>query len=357
MGGTINSGIPAVMIGNQDCLVLKASIAQGLQIRLKEPPVTGPDQVDGTLDNGIVAHEYGHGISTRLVGGSQRAGCLGNDQQMGEGWSDFVTLMLSVEAGDTGSTPRGIGTFVQRDDTDGLGIRRFPYSTDVSINPLTFGDIVLTGSSPHALGTIWCSMIWDLYWALAERDGFDADVYAGTGGNNTAIQLVMDGMKMQECSPTFNEARDAILAADMANNGGLNQQIIWEVFARRGLGMSAVSGNKQDRTQAVEAFDVPGQYDPGLKLEKSMTDLINPGDEITVTLKVTNDNPVVETNVVLEDVIPSGATFINNSSSQTVQASGDQLVFNMGSLASGASATVTYKLDSGGADFFGFYMV
>ena len=353
MGGNVDSGIPSVMIGSQDCAVLKASISEGLRIRLKEPTATGPDQVDGTLDNGIVAHEYAHGISTRLVGGAQRR-CLSSDQQMGEGWSDFFTLILSVEAGDTGATPRGIGTFVQRDDTDGLGIRRFPYSTDMSINPLTLGDIVLTGSSPHALGSVWCSMIWDLYWALAERDGFDADVYDGSGGNNRAIQLVMDGMKMMDCSPSFIDARDAILAADMANSGGFNQQLIWEVFARRGLGASAVTGNGQDRTSAVEAFDVPGQYDPGLKLEKSMTQLINPGDDITVTLKVTNDNAVVETNLVLTDLIPSGSSYVNNSASQAVQIVGDELRFNLGSIIAGGSMTINYKLSSGGADFSEF---
>lgn len=354
MGGTVNSGIPAVMIGNQDCEVLKVSLSQGLEIKLDLPPETGPDDVDGTLDNGIVAHEYGHGISTRLVGGPQRAGCLSNDTQMGEGWSDFFTLILSVEPGDVGATARGIGTFVQRDATDGLGIRRFPYSTDMSVNPLTLGDVPLTGSSPHALGTVWNTMIWDLYWALAERDGFDPDVYAGTGGNNTAIQLVMDGMKLLACSPSFEDARDAILAADIANNQGLNQRLIWEVFARRGLGMSAEAGSPNDRQLIREAFDVPGIHDPGLKIEKTMTTLVEPGEEITVTITVTNDNPNLETNVVVKDIIPADAAYINGSSNRAVQPNGDELTFNLGTLNSTQSIILEYRLSTTGVDFSDF---
>ena len=33
---------------------------------------------DGDLDNGVIIHEYGHGISNRLTGGAGAAGCLGN---------------------------------------------------------------------------------------------------------------------------------------------------------------------------------------------------------------------------------------------------------------------------------------
>ena len=43
-----------------------------------------PDR-DGDLDASIVIHEYGHGISNRLVGGPQNVNCLTNRQQAGEG--------------------------------------------------------------------------------------------------------------------------------------------------------------------------------------------------------------------------------------------------------------------------------
>ncbi len=32
--------------------------------------------VDGDLDNHVIVHEYGHGISNRLTGGPSNVGCL-----------------------------------------------------------------------------------------------------------------------------------------------------------------------------------------------------------------------------------------------------------------------------------------
>ena len=66
---------------------------------------------DGDLDNGIVAHEYGHGVSNRLTGGPANTGCLQNAEQMGEGWSDYLTIMLTMEQGDQATDVRGIGTY------------------------------------------------------------------------------------------------------------------------------------------------------------------------------------------------------------------------------------------------------
>ena len=66
-------------------------------------------ELDGDYDNGIIAHEYGHGISNRLTAGPNNTGCLGNGEQMGEGWSDFFSLITTVKEGDSGEMGRGIG--------------------------------------------------------------------------------------------------------------------------------------------------------------------------------------------------------------------------------------------------------
>jgi hypothetical protein len=42
---------------------------------------------NSSFDNGVMIHEYGHGISNRLTG--QGYSCLTSLEQMGEGWSDF----------------------------------------------------------------------------------------------------------------------------------------------------------------------------------------------------------------------------------------------------------------------------
>ena len=57
-------------------------------------------------------------------------------------------------------------------------------------------------------------MLWEVYWNLVAKHGFNPNIYgAGRhGGNNLAMQLVIDGMKLQPCSPGFVDGRNAILA-------------------------------------------------------------------------------------------------------------------------------------------------
>ena len=217
---------------------------------------------DGALDNGIIAHEYGHGVSSRLTGGPNTVSCLNNDEQAGEGWSDFWTLALTAKASDTPTLPRGIGTYVVFQDPDGPGFRTFPYTTDLELNPLTFGD-VSTANVPHGVGEVWASLLWEMYWELVQKHGFDSDFVHGSGGNNLTLQLVVDGLKLQPCSPTFVGARDAILIADQINNEGANRCEIWRAFAKRGLGAEASSGTigVGDET---EDFSLPEVCNPFL---------------------------------------------------------------------------------------------
>ncbi|MGO3689218.1 MAG: T9SS-dependent M36 family metallopeptidase [Psychroflexus halocasei] len=218
----------------------------------------GPFKIDGDFDNGIIAHEYGHGISSRLTGGKADVNCLFNDEQMGEGWSDWIGLIMTMNDGDQGTDARGYGTFAVNQDISGSGIRPFPYSTDMSTNPATYG---LTNnfqlSKPHGIGFVWATMLWDLTWEFIDVYGYDPDLYNGDGGNNKVKQLVIDGLKLQSCDPGFIDGRDAILQADQLINNGENHCLIWEVFARRGLGYSANQGSAYSRYDQTEAFDLP----------------------------------------------------------------------------------------------------
>ncbi len=217
---------------------------------------------DGDFDNGVIAHEYGHGISIRLTGGAGNTGCLNNTEQMGEGWSDYYALMLSLESGDAGTDSRGIGTWLVGQGAGGPGIRTYPYSTNFAVNPHTYDDIK-TEVIPHGIGSVWCAMIWEMTWELINDHGFSTDFYTFTGnvnvdsGNVQALALVTEGLKLQPCSPGFIDGRDAILAADVAIYGGANQCAIWDAFARRGLGFSATQGSTGSRSDGVEAFDLP----------------------------------------------------------------------------------------------------
>lgn len=188
---------------------------------------------DSDFDNGVIIHEFGHGVSTRLTGGAGNANCLlaGQAAGMGEGWGDFWALALTADPNDAAEDARGIGTYLVGEP----GIRNFPYSTDLSVNPQTFADIDTT-NAPHGVGEIWAQALWETYWLLVDDLGFDPDLYAGSGGNNVALQLVMDGLKLQPCAPNFVEARNALLAADALRYGSAHECRIWRGFAKRGLG-------------------------------------------------------------------------------------------------------------------------
>ena len=258
-GASANITIPSIMISQADGDALAAALNNGNTINATLSDQSGNFDRDGDFDNVIIAHEYGHGISTRLTGGPSNSGCLGGGEQMGEGWSDWFGLMLTIEPGDQSADIRGVGTFATGQSTTGTGIRNEPYSTSFSINNYTYAQTNNTGqvSQPHGVGFVWCTMLWDLTWALIDQYGFDPDLYNGSGGNNIAMQLVIDGCKLQPCNPGFVDGRDAILQADQINNGGANQCLIWEAFAKRGLGFSADQGSGASRTDQTEAFDLP----------------------------------------------------------------------------------------------------
>jgi|TARA_R100000479_G_scaffold51000_3_gene24138 extracellular elastinolytic metalloproteinase len=217
---------------------------------------------DGDFDNLVILHEYGHGVSNRLTGGAAAAGCLQNSEQMGEGWSDFFGTILTIEPGDTGADSRAVGTYLFGQGQGGGGIRDYPYSTDMGVNPQTY-DFIKTAAVPHGVGSVWAEMLWEMTWTLIDEHGFDPDYYNFTGdvtqdaGNIMALALVTEGMKLQPCSPGFVDGRDAIIAADQAIYGGANECLIWEAFAKRGLGFSASQGSSGSRGDGTEAFDLP----------------------------------------------------------------------------------------------------
>ncbi|HHB77839.1 MAG TPA: DUF11 domain-containing protein [Saprospiraceae bacterium] len=339
--------IPLLMISSSDAGLIKSSLANDnpVSASIVKNQSTGPDSLDSDFDNGVIAHEYGHGISTRLTGSGQNVSCLFNDEQMGEGWSDFFALVTSAKSTDTGAEARGIGNYVIAAGVNGTGIRRFPYSTDMSICPLTYYDILNT-TAPHPLGEVWTACLWDMYWMMVERYGFSDDIYHGNKGNNMAIQLVIDGMKFQSCSPGFIDGRDGILAADMANNNGANQCLIWEAFARRGLGVSASEGSPDDRNDGKEAYDTPLACAKELGIKKEVTPVINAGDVIDVTLKVYNYKGEDLTGVTVTDMIPSGTSYVAGSASSPASVVGETISFDLGNVADQTDLTITYQLNS-----------
>ncbi|SRX52830.1 T9SS-dependent M36 family metallopeptidase [Aequorivita sp. CIP111184] len=262
VGGGSSIDIPSIMIYQSDGEAIITALLNGETVNATlrdDGSGNDPFQRDGDLDNVIIAHEYGHGISNRLVGGAANTGCLSTQttpEQMGEGWSDYFGLILTMQDGDTGETPRGVGNYAIGEGIAGRGIRTKMYTRDFALNNFTY-DNIKTQVAPHGVGSVWATMLWDLTWDLIDEYGYDPDIKNGTGGNNIALQLVMDGLKLTPCSPGFVDARDAILEADLLTNAGANRCIIWRAFAKRGLGESADQGSSSSKSDGTEAFDVP----------------------------------------------------------------------------------------------------
>lgn len=283
------------------------------------------------LDNGVISHEYGHGVSNRLVGGPANVNCLTNVEQMGEGWSDFLALVMTIKAGDTGPMPRGVGTYVVGQPITGGGIRPAPYSTNFAVNGYTYASTNNTSLTvPHGIGFVWCTILWEMTWELIGIHGLDPNIYTGTGGNNIAMRLVIEAMKLTPCNPGFVQGRDAILLADQNLYGGANQTALWAAFARRGLGSGASQGTAGSRTDQVESYSTPTPTNVGIS---SITEPIAgtlyhcPASPITVRAVVRNYGSNAQSNIPLRYRLDGGSWVTQNLP---------------GPLAAGASTTVTF---------------
>ena len=226
---------------------------------------------DGDLDAEIVFHEATHGLSWRLVGGGQALGTTQSDG-MGEGWADFYAVALLSEGGDDVNGNFVMGGYATR-QFGGLtenyyyGIRRYPYSTDMLKNPLTFKDIDPAQASTHAgiprspiigstanevhnEGEVWCVTLNEARVNLINKYGWAV-------GNQLMLQLTTDGMKLTVAQPNFLQARDGIIQADLVDTGGANRSELWAAFAKRGMGVTATSPVSTTTTGLHEAFDIP----------------------------------------------------------------------------------------------------
>lgn len=244
--------------------------ADGTSGRAQMYNFTGPVTTDrdGGLDAEILMHELTHGTSNRLIGnGSGLIWDVG--AAMGEGWSDFYALSLlnNTNADDPNlpyvsggyATYKAFG-FTTYTDNYTYGIRRFPYSTVNTVNPLTWADVddvtnnLSGGIAPgpldfngggamevHNAGEIWANTLWEVRSrVIADPAGANGDVPTG---NNATLSIVTDAMRLfTPNNPSFVQARDALISADCAANAACpNELSIWGGFADRGLGYNAIA--------------------------------------------------------------------------------------------------------------------
>ncbi len=217
---------------------------------------------DSDFDNVIIVHEYAHGISNRQVGGPNDQLCLNNIQQPGEGWSDFLSLVYTAKAEDSGTDGRGVGTYMMNLPIDGT-IRNQLYSTDPTLNNYDYESVeTYSNTRPHGTGAVWAQVLWEMYWALVDEHGFEEDLInfnitdPNEAGNKRAMFYVNEGMKYTACSPSFTDARDGVIAAVTNSFDGVDLCRVWNVFADFGLGVNAISGGS-DSVSPTNGFDLP----------------------------------------------------------------------------------------------------
>ena len=236
------------------------------RMQMFEFTTTNPRR-DSSLESVIITHEYGHGVSNRLTGGPANASALSALQSggMGEGWSDWWSLMFRQVSATETLDARGVGMYVLGQADNGIGIRNYRYDFDIANQSLetflNFGTGFGQSTQVHAVGTRWCSVLWDLNHLLIQKYGYEPNIFNSTSqaGNIRALRLVMDALKLQPANPSVVQARDALLAADTALNGGSNHREIWTAFARRGLGEGAATVDANS-TALITSFIIPSEF-------------------------------------------------------------------------------------------------
>ena len=275
MGGQAGDvTIPALSLNLADGQAMEAALAQGVTVTMRRE---GTSDLDGALDTGIVAHEWGHVLSNRLVG---NADGLNTNQAggLGEGWGDFVAQLVMVRADDLlapdGANWGGVyptGTYATSGSGDDayFGIRRQPYSTDMKRNGLTFkhisdgvalpkdvptsfGEDGSNNSEVHATGEVWAQMLWECYVNLLTDPR-----HTFAQAQEKMKRYLIEGLKATPVDPTLLEARDAMIAVAFASDEG-DFQSFWKAFAKRGAGVGATGPDKgsPDNGGAKESFVV-----------------------------------------------------------------------------------------------------
>jgi extracellular elastinolytic metalloproteinase len=220
--------------------------------------------VDGDYDMSVIGHEYTHAISNRMVAGPD-AGLVGPQAgAMGESWSDLTAVEYLYEFGFSpvdDENPFAVGPYVTGDKR--AGIRNY----GMNRSPLNYSNIGYdtTGPQVHADGEIWSATNFDIRRAFVRRYGKLGQLGCANGetpasqcsGNRRWMQLVFDAYLLPATGKvSFVDMRDAYLIADRMRFGGANQDLLWNAFARRGLGRGAFSNSVAD-ANPIPSFRSP----------------------------------------------------------------------------------------------------
>ena len=335
MGGTGTLTIPVLSVTQATGDAIKnALLSATVTVQMVRQPSLSRD---GTIDNTVVAHEWGHFISNRLVGNA--AGLSTNmSGGLGEGWGDFHAMLMTVRPEDIGVGANanwkgvyalaGYALFpsVGVSNAYYFGIRRCPYSTDMTKNGLTFkhiqngiplpvgpptasGTAGTSNAEVHSTGEVWCNMLWECYAALL-RDNIRLTFAQAQQRMRDYLVLAY---KLTPNAPTMLEARDALLLAAYSNDPA-DFRLFWAAFAKRGAGAGAVAPDRFDPNNAtvVESFVTGGELSlVGTALDVNLHDCDHDGyldngevARLTVTLKNVGSDTLKSTTATLSSTNP-----------------------------------------------------
>ncbi|MET0594902.1 MAG: M36 family metallopeptidase, partial [Polyangiaceae bacterium] len=311
-GGVLATSVPLLGVSQEDGVKIKAALAANPALAAMTFKRELEIQRDGTIDNTIVAHEWGHFWHHRLVQcGSTSCG------GMSEGWGDLQAVLMAIRDGDTfdgGKTYAMSQYAAQGISKDGsyFGIRRAPYSKDKLKNPFTFGHIRAMATVPtgvplapagaemnevHNVGEIWTQTLFESYTNLIETLKAATPPVPFEQIKRRFADYLVAGMKATPTEPTFVEQRDAILAAVLATGRMDDFSAIAQGCAKRGLGVGAVAPPSTSTTlnEAVENFDFKGASgfveakidDSAMSCDKDGNLDVNETGKLTVKVKNT----------------------------------------------------------------------
>ena len=259
------SGNPdAAHVNNASMLTVRDGQSPTMTTQLFTAQLGSYRDVNSADDAATVFHEYTHGMSNRLITNPDGTGALSAVQSsaLGEGWSDWYAMDEIVNLGlDNDTATPGEIDFGEYTDATPHKSRSEPI--DCPVGPATpacpkggytygqLGKICGCGNEPHFDGEIWGQTLWDLRQALIAHDG-DPQI-----GAETAEKLITGGMRLSPPQPSMLDERNAIIAeAGALGLGSAYTDVLWSVFANRGMGWFASTADANDGT-AIEDFSMP----------------------------------------------------------------------------------------------------
>ena len=222
MGGTERRvKIPSVMISQNDGASLKGLAAPNASVRKL---LLQPLQLDGSVDADIVFHEYGHGLTWRMIGGMNGplAGAIG------EGASDGIAMLIN-----------GDDVIGEYSYSNPIGIRRYRYEG----YPLRYADV--TGAEVHNDGEIYAAIIWKMMGLFGEARRSDL------------FRYVVDGMNYTPATPTYEQMRDGMLGSVANGSSSSDCSLVWQAFAQFGVGVGALGVVNGTAVSITPSFSTP----------------------------------------------------------------------------------------------------